>query len=50
MSINKTKISKNDLLSFWLGDHVEVCEGELLNFQGTIVGIDGDSMRIWSKH
>ncbi|CAF1071659.1 unnamed protein product [Rotaria magnacalcarata] len=50
VSINKRKTSKNDLLSFAPGDHVEVCEGELINLQGTIVGIDGDSIRILPKH
>jgi hypothetical protein len=29
---------------------VEVCEGELINLQGTIIGIDGDSIRILPKH
>ena len=50
VSVNKTKSSKNDLLSFASGDHVEVCEGELINLQGTVVGIDGDSIRILPKH
>ncbi|CAF3585929.1 unnamed protein product [Adineta steineri] len=50
ISINKSKASKNDLLSFAPGDQVEVCEGELINLQGTIVGIDGDSIRILPKH
>ncbi|CAF4188371.1 unnamed protein product [Rotaria sp. Silwood2] len=50
VSINKRKTSKNELLSFAPGDHVEVCEGELVNLQGTIVGIDGDSIRILPKH
>ena len=50
VSINKSKTSKNDLLSFAPGDHVEVCEGELINLQGTVVGIDGDSIRILPKH
>lgn len=50
VSINKRKASKNDLLSFAPGDRVEVCEGELINLQGTIVGIDGDSIRILPKH
>ena len=50
MAINKSRGSKNDLLSFAPGDHVEVCEGELINLQGTIVGIDGDSIRILPKH
>ncbi len=50
VSINKSKTSKNDLLSFAPGDHVEVSEGELINLQGTIVGIDGDSIRILPKH
>jgi transcription elongation factor SPT5 len=43
-------MSKNDVLSFAPGDHVEICEGELINLQGTIVGIDGDSIRILPKH
>lgn len=50
VSVTKTKSSKNDLLSFAPGDHVEVCKGELINLQGTVVGIDGDSIRILSKH
>lgn len=50
VSINRSKTSKTDLLSFAPGDHVEVCEGELINLQGTIVGIDGDSIRILPKH
>ncbi len=50
VSINRSKTSKNDLLSFAPGDQVEVCEGELINLQGTIVGIDGDSIRILPKH
>lgn len=50
VSINKTKSSRNDFLSFAPGDLVEVCEGELINLQGTIVGIDGDSIRILPKH
>ena len=50
VAINKRKISKNDLLNFAPGDHVEVCEGELINLQGIIVGIDGDSIRILPKH
>ncbi|UJR38519.1 hypothetical protein I4U23_031185 [Adineta vaga] len=50
VAINKSKASKNDLLSFAPGDQVEVCEGELVNLQGTIVGIDGDSIRILPKH
>jgi transcription elongation factor SPT5 len=50
VSINKTKTSKNDLLSFAAGDQVEVCEGELINLQGTVIGIDGDSIRILPKH
>jgi transcription antitermination factor NusG len=50
VSINRSKSSKNDLLSFTPGDHVEVCEGELINLQGTIIGIDGDSIRILPKH
>jgi hypothetical protein len=29
---------------------VEVCEGELINLQGTIIGIDGDSIRILPEH
>lgn len=33
-------------LSRNFGDHVEVCEDELINLKGTIVGIDGDSIRI----
>jgi transcription antitermination factor NusG len=41
------KTSKNDFLSFASGDHVEVCDDELINFQGTIVGIDGNSIRIF---
>ncbi|CAF2668166.1 unnamed protein product [Rotaria sp. Silwood2] len=48
--IIKTKTSKNDLLLFSPGDHIEVCKGELINLQGTIVGIDGDLIRILSKH
>jgi transcription antitermination factor NusG len=31
--------SKTYLLSFAPGDHVEVCEGELINLQGTIYTI-----------
>ncbi|CAF4939508.1 unnamed protein product, partial [Rotaria sp. Silwood1] len=31
-------------------DQVEVCEDELINLQGTIFGIDGDSIRILAKH
>ena len=50
LALNKNKTSKNDLSSFAAGDHVEVCEGELINLQGTIVGIDGDSIRILPKH
>ncbi|CAF3857883.1 unnamed protein product [Rotaria sordida] len=50
VSLNKRKTSKNELLSFAPGDHVEVCEGELVNLQGTIIGIDGDSIRILPKH
>ncbi len=41
---------KNDVLSFAPGDQVEVCEDELINLQGTIFGIDGDSIRILAKH
>ncbi|CAF1536899.1 unnamed protein product [Adineta ricciae] len=50
VAINRSKTSKNDVLSFAAGDQVEVCEGELVNLQGTIVGIDGDSIRILPKH
>jgi transcription elongation factor len=50
VAINRSKISKGDLSSFAPGDHVEVCEGELINLQGTIIGIDGDSIRILPKH
>lgn len=50
VAINRSKGSKNELFSFAPGDHVEVCEGELVNLQGTIVGIDGDSIRILPKH
>ena len=50
MAINRSKISQGDLSSFAPGDHVEVCEGELINLQGTIIGIDGDSIRILPKH
>ena len=50
VSINRGKGSKSDFLSFAAGDQVEVCEGELINLQGTIVGVDGDSIRILPKH
>lgn len=50
MSINTIKTSKNDLLSFAPDDQVEVSEGELVNLRGTIIGIDGDSIRILPKH
>jgi transcription antitermination factor NusG len=50
LAINKTKTLKNDVLSFAPGDQVEVCEDELINLQGTIFGIDGDSIRILAKH
>ena len=50
VAINKSRASKNDILSFAPGDQVEVCEGELINLQGTIVGMDGDSIRILPKH
>ncbi|CAF4350494.1 unnamed protein product, partial [Rotaria sp. Silwood2] len=49
-SIIKTKTSKNDLLSFSSGDSIEVCEGELINLQGIIIDINGDSIRVLPKH
>ncbi|CAF3416507.1 unnamed protein product [Rotaria sp. Silwood1] len=40
----------NNIERSWKNDQVEVCEDELINLQGTIFGIDGDSIRILAKH
>ena len=32
------------------GDVVEVCEGDLLHLQGTIISIEGDSVTMMPKH
>lgn len=50
IAMNKSQRSRTGLLSFAPGDHVEVCEGELIHLQGTVVGIDGDTIRILPKH
>ena len=36
--------------TFSTGDIVEVCEGELMNLQGRIMSIDGDTVMMLPKH
>ncbi|CAF4936182.1 unnamed protein product [Rotaria sp. Silwood1] len=50
IGLDKMKTSKNDLLSFLLGDRIKVCEGQLRNFPDTTVSIHGYSTRILLKH
>ncbi|CAM9491533.1 unnamed protein product [Lampetra planeri] len=36
--------------NFQPGDNVEVCEGELINLQGTVLSVDGNKITIMPKH
>jgi len=41
---------KNQFHSFSNGDNVIVCEGELINLQGKIISIDGNTIMVMPKH
>ena len=46
--LSKTALDKTH--NFVPGDVVEVCQGELVHLTGTIIGIDGDKMRVMPNH
>ena len=46
--LSKTALDKSH--NFVQGDVVEVCKGELLHLTGTIIGVDGDKVRMMPNH
>ena len=51
MSIElSSSAEKEEMHNFSTGDRVEVVEGELLNLQGSVIGIDGTKITIMPKH
>ena len=46
--LSKTALDKAH--NFVQGDVVEVCHGELIHLSGTIIGIDGDKIRMMPNH
>lgn len=46
--LSKTALDKSH--NFVPGDVVEVCQGELIHLTGTIIGIDGDKIRMMPNH
>ena len=46
--LSKTALDKSH--NFIPGDVVEVCQGELIHLNGTIIGIDGDKVRMMPNH
>ncbi len=46
--LSKTALDKSH--NFVPGDIVEVCQGELIHLNGTIIGIDGERVRMMPNH
>jgi len=45
---NKDNLTNSQTLCS--GDNVEVCAGELINLQGKVLSIDGDTVLVMPKH
>lgn len=46
--LGKTALDKSH--NYVQGDVVEVCQGELIHLTGTIIGIDGEKIRMMPNH